>query len=191
MKRLLIVLPLLLAACAKESVTEPLQSRVQNPLYAERYYDTLVDRMVELDIQNDPLLEDDGKRSLVHRTRLDALEKAKDATRKQHEGTMGTMIGIKEFARGEVLFLDSTLYLSPDFETAPGPELHMLLTTVVDPRDTPVFPDPTSKDLGRIESAYGAQAYAVPPVEKPTLYRTLVLYDTKLGRIYSFAQLEK
>ena len=46
-------------------------------------------------------------------------------------------------------------------------------------------------DLGPIQTAYGAHAYEVPSVENPPLYRTVVLWDDRLGRLHSFAQLNK
>ena len=165
-----------------------LEQQLANPLYAEQYYDILLDRMVELDIQDDPLMQDASKAALVDNTRLDALKKAKEATQRQREGTIGQFIGASEEVRGEALYVDNMLYFGPTFETYPGPELHVFLSTVVDPRDV-AFPDDTSMDLGRVESAFGAQSMAVPEVENPLLYRTVALWDTKLERLYGFAQL--
>ena len=53
------------------------------------------------------------------------------------------------------------------------------------------FPDETAVDLGRLESAYGAQHYAVPPLDYANQLRTAVLYDRELKRIHGFAQLRE
>ena len=177
-----------LSACAAPNGTMTLEQQLANPLYAEQYYDILLDRMVELDIQDDPLMQDANKAALVEDTRLEALKKAKEATQRQREGALGVFIGVKEEVRGEALYVGNMLYVGPTFETYPGPELHVFLSTVVDPRDVE-FPDDTSMDLGRVESAFGAQSMAVPEVENPLLYRTVALWDTKLERLYGFAQL--
>src|SRR3989344_6722607 len=93
---------LLLSACTgRPPQGMSLEERLKNHLFAEAYYDTLLDRMVELDIQDDPLLEDSGKASIVENTRRDALAKAKEATRKQREGLVGSFVPAKEQAGGE------------------------------------------------------------------------------------------
>lgn len=192
MRRLFVFLfPLLaLAGCASRPPQLTLEEELLNPLLAEQYYDTLVDLIVELEIKKDPLLENKRTKAIADETRRDALAKAKEATKAQREGTMGTFVPAKEFAQGEVLYRETRLFLGPTFETSPGPSLHIFLSTVVDPRDT-MFPDDTSIDLGRLESTYSAQQYSVPSVDTPLLYRTVVLFDTKFKRIYGFAQLSK
>lgn len=191
---LILLLPLLsLAACgtkSNEGATVTLEQLLENPLYAEQYYDELLDRMVNLEIQQDPLLEDGGKQSFVDDTQRDALTKAKEATAKQREGSMGTFVPVKEEPMGETLYVDNVVYVGPTFTTPPGPTLSIYLSTLVDPRDA-AFPEEQALDLGRLESPYGAQRYSVPPVENPLLYRTVVLYDKKLERIYGFAQINR
>ena len=183
------LLPILLAGCTSSNSSGPnLEAHLLNPLYAERYYDNLVDRIVELEIQKDPILENERKKKIADETRRKALAGAQEAQKKQREGPRGFFIGVQEYAQGETLYLGDTLYLSTTFETDPGPSLHLYLSTIVDPRDTE-FPDETTFDLGRLESPYGVQQYAVPEVEDPLLYRTAVLWDTKLERLYGFAQL--
>lgn len=179
---------LLLGACNAAGKNLSLETQLTNPLYTERYAETLVDRMVELEIREDPLLEDERKKKIADDARVKWLKIARDARKKQREGTQGNFITANEYAHGEVLYVDNTLYLGTTFESDPGPSLHLFLTTIVDPRDIE-FPDETSLDLGRLESAYGAQQYPVPQVEDPLLYRTAVLWDTKLERLYGFAQL--
>jgi len=193
MKKLLSLTPvlLLLSACTSGPPQGmSLEERLKNHLFAEAYYDTLLDRMVELDIQDDPLLEDSGKASIVENTRRDALAKAKEATRKQREGLAGNFVPAKEQTGGEVLYVDNSLHFGPTFDTYPGPSLHVLLTTIVDPREG-TFPDDTAIDLGEIQSPLGAQIIPVPEMEDTAKYRTVVLWDTKLERLYGFAQLSK
>jgi hypothetical protein len=102
----------------------------------------------------------------------------------------GNMIPIGDFAKGDVLYVQGALYFGTLFEIDPLPDLHVFLTTVVDPREV-TFPDATAMDLGLLQSAYGAQTYAVPEVDNPLLYRTVVLWDTEFGRLHSFGQLAK
>ncbi len=181
---------LLLAGCGSSRISAQLQERLKNPLYAEQYYDLLLDRMVDLKIKEDPMLKNAKKAKVVEDTRLAALMQTREANTAQRQGTIGNLISSSEEVGGEVLLTDSSLYLGPTFETYPGPSLHVLITTVVDPREG-TFPDPTSIDLGAIEDPFGAQTLAVPTLENLTAYRTVVIWDTKLERLYGFAQLSK
>ena len=90
---------------------------------------------------------------------------------------------------GEVVYVPNMLHFGTKFESSPGVSLRVYLTTVVDPRDV-VFPDDTALDLGTLKNAFSAQSYNVPEVENPKLYRTAVIWDTKLDRLYGFAQLD-
>ena len=177
-----------LAGCTAKTVT--IDDLLQNPLFAERYAESMVDRLVELDITKNPVLEDPAKKAFVETQRKHWLEVAREAREEQREGTTGNLVPINEYAKGDFLYIDGTLYAGTLFEIDPLPGLHMYLTTVVDPRDVE-FPDDTAMDLGPIQTAYGAQAYEVPSVENPPLYRTVVLWDDRLGRLHSFAQLNK
>ncbi|MBI3331995.1 hypothetical protein HYZ99_03480 [Candidatus Peregrinibacteria bacterium] len=194
MKKSIFLAPLfLLAACGptiNEGAAITLEQLLENPLYAEQYYDLLLERMVELEIQKDPILEEGSKKSLVEDVRRDALAKAREATAKQREGFMGVFVPAKEQAHGEALYVDDTLYLGPSFDSPPGPDLRVYLSTLVDPRDGE-FPDEQSLDLGRLESPFGTQRFSVKPTDSPELYRTAVLYDADLDRMYSFAQLSQ
>ena len=177
-----------LAGCTAKTVT--IDDLLQNPLFAERYAESMVDRLVELDITKNPVLEDPAKKAFVETQRKHWLEVAREAREEQREGTTGNLVPINEYAKGDFLYIDGTLYAGTLFEIDPLPGLHMYLTTVVDPRDVE-FPDDTAMDLGPIQTAYGAHAYEVPSVENPLLYRTVVLWDDRLGRLHSFVQLNK
>ena len=163
---------------------------LDNPLYAERYYDELTESLVSLSIHQDPLLQDKGKEKKVESARRDALVKGREVEKRQQGGTKGIFIPMEEFAKGAVFLDGHTLYLSSDFEVTPGISLHLFLTTVVDPRDAP-FPDPDAIDLGPMKSTYGAQAFVANLPTSPVLYRTAVLWDTTLERLVSFAQLSE
>ena len=141
---------------------------------------------------NDPeIVKDKAKSAAIDAIREDALEKAQEQTRKRREGIFGYFVTIHEPVEGQALLMNNTLYIGPSFMTVPGPSLHIYLTTVVDPRDTK-FPDATSIDLGLLSSPYDEQVYRLPSNAKnPEKYRTVVLYDTKLQRLYGFVQLTK
>ena len=165
-----------------------LEQRLKNPLYLERYAETMVDRMADMAIQDDPILEDAGKQKIIEETKRVWLEKSKEARELQREGPHGFFVAINEYVAGEALYLNDMLYLSTTFETFPGPNLHLYLSTEIDPRDIE-FPDEGAVDLGQLSTAYADQEYAVPPVEDVNIYRTVVLWDATLERLYGFAQL--
>lgn len=193
MKRLLpfSLIPVCLSACsAPMTLSTSLEEKLQNPIYAEQYFDELVDYLVTLDIQNDPVTKDDVKKQAIDATRLEALRRAKEATQKQSEGQQGVILSDFGTARGEVLLLADTLYLGETTLMTPGPSIHAYLTESVDPREAP-FPDASAVDLGPIKDPYGAQSFAVPPrPEGSAAYRTFVLWDSVLERIVGFAQLQ-
>lgn len=168
----------------------PEHDLMENPLYAKRYYDELLENLVSLSIHQNPLLQEKGKEKKIEQARRDAIIKAREAEKKQQSGTKGTFIPMEEYARGMALLAGNTLYLSSDFEVTPGISLHLFLTTSVDPRDT-MFPDHSAIDLGPLQSAFGAQTFATNLPANPILYRTAVLWDTALERLVGFAQLSE
>lgn len=185
---MLAALPLFaLVACAATTQEESLSSRMDNPLYAERYYDDLVEQMVNLIISEDPIIEDEDMKSFIDEQRVNGLREAETANERQRDGLVGNIVSDYSYAIGEVLLLDGTLYVGPEFETVPGPDLHMHLSTVLDPRDG-TYPDESAVDLGEVANPYGAHSYALP-ADAPDNLRTVVLYDHDLKRIYGFAQL--
>jgi hypothetical protein len=191
-RSLLFALPLLLAlaACGGPAVSADAEARLQNPLYAQRYWAELVDRMTMMQIQKDPLLEDAGKAAVAESTKQDALTRERAADAEVRKGLNGVFIPIKEATEGQVLLLDGTLWFGTTFVAYPGPDLHVFLTAAVDPRDV-AFPDSTALDLGLLTSPYGDQKYVLPASDKDKPFRTAVLWDVKLGRLYGFAQLAK
>jgi len=181
-----------LAACfgppGDQSAT--LQQQIENPLFLERYAEEMVENMVQITIEENPILDDTRKAAIVEQTRTYWLDEAKQARRAQQEGKSGSFLPMEEYARGEVLLAaDGHLYISPTFEATPSPSLHILISTVLDPRDAN-FPDDSSIDLGPIQTNYGAQTYNLPEdMENLLLFRTVILWDTELERLQSFAQI--
>jgi hypothetical protein len=178
-----------LSACTKTNQLT-LEQQLTNPLFAERYYDEMVDRMTELEIKKDPLLTDGRRGKYAMDAKEQAMIRGDEATRKRGQGTYGSFVTVNELTQGLALFVDSKLYLSSDFATYPGPSLHLYLTTAIDPRDI-AFPDNTSIYLGVLQSPYGVGQYVVPKEAQQGVHRTVVLWDTKLQRLYGFAQLAK
>lgn len=161
-----------------------------NPLTDSRYGDELADTLANLIIQSDPLTKDPTMLQMIN----DNIAKAKDmgnsARDLMSEGMQGAIIALTQDVVGYVLTLDGTLYISSEFTTDPGLDLHVYLSEAVDPRDAH-FPDPTAVDLGKLQSPYGAQSYTIASKKSPELLRTFVLYDRTLKRLYGFAQLSK
>lgn len=175
---------LLFAGCAGN------QTQLKNPLTAARYGEELADTMANLVIANDPIAKTPEMQTRIHQIITEGKQITMDARTKTDRGMKGGLIPIKENTTGYALYLDDILYFSSEFETKPGPDLHVFLTTAVDPRDV-TFPDKTAVDLGILQSPYGAQQYSVPPEKNPALLRTVVLYDLTVKRLYAFGQLSK
>lgn len=178
----------LLTGCTLQKSME--DDPLENPLYAKRYYDELLENLVSLTLHKDPILQKKGKEKMIEHARRDALVQAREAEKRQRDTQQGGFIPIEEYARGKALLTTTTLYLSPDFEVTPGLSLHLFLTTTVDPRDGE-FPDHNAIDVGPLLRTYGAQAFPVTLPQDPILYRTAVIWDTALERLVSFAQLSK
>ena len=178
----------LLAACNTTAYSPDAKALLQNPLFAELYSEQLVDTMVNLEIYEDPVLQDEAKKKVASDAKEQWLAVARKARADQREGLIGQFVPMKEYAEGEVLYKDDMLHFSPPFITTPGPDLHVWISTVVDPRDAE-FPDPTAIDVGPMHVPYGAQTMPVPAVEDPKAYRSVVLWDNALGRLWGFAQI--
>ena len=187
---LALVASTVLASCGTAVTRNGESSLLDNPLFAEWYYKDLVENMMNLEIQNDPLVKDAAKKSLIDDTRTSALAKAQEATAKRQRGMYGIINPVSLDAKGQVLLIDGTLYFGPDTTVLPGPSLHVFLSLSLDPRSASgatAFPVASDSDLGVLRNPYGASTYAVPANAKNA--RSVVLFDTKLKRIYAFAQL--
>lgn len=190
MKKLLslptLALSLALVGCGSgASVSENL---LENPLFVEHYAEEVIRTYVNLEINQDASLEDESNASYAKSVKKEWLNKVQKLRKQMREGYDGVFIPMKELSEGEVLYLGDTLYFSPDFYTEPSIDLHVYLTQTVDPRDVE-FPDITAIDLGSLKTPFGAQSYAVEGVEDAILYRTVVLWDDRLKRLHSFAQI--
>lgn len=179
---------LLLAGCGKQSTGPTLETMLENPLFGERYSEEMVDTLTELEIDKDPLVQDKAKKTEIDAVKKQWLAVVNGNREKQHKGMGGSLVAMNEFAQGEVYLKNNMLYFGTDFETVPGPALHAYLTTAIDPRDVK-FPDPTALDLGVLPLPYGAQTIPLPKHDDAMIYRTLVLWDVSLPRLYGFAQL--
>ncbi|OGJ61328.1 hypothetical protein A3A67_05085 [Candidatus Peribacteria bacterium RIFCSPLOWO2_01_FULL_51_18] len=186
-----LILSIMLAGCRSGITNTDIDKQNQNPLTASRYGDELAYTMADLVIQNDPIATNPKIRAIIDREIARGKETANTGRELTAQGMNGAIIPIKEEVIGFALYLNDILYFSSEFYSKPGPSLHVFLTTIVDPRDAATFPDSTTLDLGLLKAAYGPQEYEVPGQSNPELYRTLVLWDTELNRLYAFAQLSK
>jgi hypothetical protein len=182
----LAILTLPLAACARTGADRAL---LENPLYAEWYYQDVVDHVVDLELADDASLKDADAKAKADAARKDALEKSNAAEARQDAGAKGTFVEVAEPNAGEALLLEGTLYISPDFQTAPGVDLHMYLSPAQDPREA-AFPGPDDIDIGPVADPYGPHAYELGGKQLPDV-RSAVLWDNALKRMHGFAQLRR
>lgn len=197
-KRHLGILPalLLLTACgATPKQSDDLRTLLENPLYAERYYERMTSHLVDLVIANDPLTTEGETRELIDDLREHALEEATAANALQAKGWLGGIVSNRDLSGGEALLLDGTLYFGPSFFVEPGPNLQIYLTMAKDP-EAVTFPDETAVNIGQIHSFMGAQQFSAPlPAvqegEESLPWQTMVLWDDTFKRVYGFAQLRR
>ncbi len=161
-----------------------------NPLVESRRAEGLADTLANLIIQKDPITKEKGMIEKINNEIAATKTHLIEVQEQMSTGFRGAILSIQEDAHGYVLYLDDTLYFSSDFDADPGINLHAYLTTSVDPREGK-FPDTTALDLGKMSIPYGAQSFAVPHQKRPELYRTFVLFDITLKRLYGFAQLSR
>lgn len=170
---------------------QTLEEHLENPLFAEQYSEQLVDRLTMLEINQDPMLEDNKVRKKVEKAKLEWLEVARAARKQQREGVYGGFAYVDEFVDGEVALIGDHLYMAPSFTSDPGVDVHLYLTELIDPRESD-FPDETSVDLGKLRNPYGAHSYDLSGLEVPLEpLRTVVLWDRGLERLYGFVQLHR
>ncbi len=188
----LLIAPLLfLSACAAhQTQTMTLDDQLQNPLFALRYYEDLTEQMVSLQLRNDPILKDGGKKSTVESTRVRATKLAQDAVDVVNANLRGDIISDADLSLGRASLIGKNVYFGTDFVATPGPSLHVYVSNALDPR-LERFPDKTAVDLGLLKNPYGAQTMDIPETTEGATYRTIVLWDNSLGRIYGFVQLKK
>ncbi len=187
-RSLLLISLIALSACSRNETSIDAQNK--NPLTASRYGDELADRLANLIIINASGATTEPMKSMILKRIDEAKELAEDARMQQAKGMMGALLSMEEDVSGYALLLKGTLYLSSDFEIAPGPNLHVYLSQAIDPREG-TFPDETAVDLGEIQSIDGAQTYATSLKGNDALYRTIAFFDPTLKRLYAFGQLSQ
>lgn len=191
MKHALLACALLLAGCAPASL--PLDTLLQNPLYAEFYYNDLADRMATIEVNatapaNAAILENAELKATLTAAREQAATKAAEARSARDRGATGGFVPVLEQPSGQVMLIDGVLFTGPTFNTPPGADLQLYLSPAIDPRDV-VFPDTAAVSLGPVQQHYGAGAYRAVAAPAGTHWRSVVLYDRALRRIYGFVQL--
>lgn len=195
-----IALALILVSCTRAGDIS--QDPLLNPLVMEQQEAELIEHLVNMQIRNDPSMADSVIKRAVDRERAAAVARSQEASQKVRAGIIGNFQSVGEEAHGTALMTDGGLYFSTDFIVAPGIDVHVYLTSAVDPRDLPSFPDATAIDLGQLRTPYGAQAYATPNMlkmvdgsgavletEETFDHTTVVLFDDGIGRMHGFAQL--
>jgi len=192
---LLSALPLalfLIAGCSQNAAQEDL---LRNPLYSRFYYQDLANHMADYSIQNDPILKDAEKKGIIESTRSRAVEHIANANALINAGKKGGFMSDTEYAAGTALLSGGTVYFSQDFNTLPGPSVRVYASTLLDPRGESgsvlPFPDESAVDLGPLKSPYMAQSYVIPAEAKDTAFRSIVLWDTRLERLFGFAQFQQ
>ncbi len=191
--RTLRLLPCLLLLAACSGNTPSLSKNLENPLYAEYYYNDLASTLANIEILKDrkdnaELLKDTAVVDVMHEAKDSATAAAAAARKIRDKAAVGDFIPASESEQGLIMLLGDMFYTGPSFNSPPGPSLHFYISNVLDPREG-VFPDPTAIDIGAVEQPYGAAAYPLPSSVKGR-YKTVVLYDTVLKRVFGFAQLD-
>lgn len=188
---LLATTTLLLAGCGSTEIS--LKQQLENPLFAEYYYDDLVERLVNIEIYKDAfpenveLLNDPARKEIMDAARREGLRLSKEAVKLQERGKRGGIVPVLEKARGEVLVWEDRVFFGPDFDLPPGPNLHLYLSEMIDPRDGD-FPDASALDLGVLQNPYGTSSQMFPKVDLAN-YQSLAIYDASLQRLHAFAQI--
>lgn len=191
MKKLLLLSAIALTGC---SGSASLESLLQNPLYAEYYHNDLADRLATIELQGDypankPVMDNAELLSLAREAREQAVVEAATARKARDRGATGGFVPVAEQVSGQVMLVDDTLFTGPTFNTPPGVDLQLYLSVAIDPRDV-VWPDDSAVALGNVQQHYGAGAYsASADAPEGKQWRTVVLYDAALKRIYGFVQL--
>lgn len=193
MNRLLpfsLVLLTLSACSASNTATDVGNEHIRNPLVAEQYWSDLTDTMVNLMVNEKAELEKAKLTSYVDGIRQQAHKMSQEALADRKKGLLGEFARMKQDVQGYVLVRpeDGTLFTGSNFESDPGPSVHIIFTEMLDPR-TGEFPDESSYDIGELSSPYGPQQYVFDASKWKKEYITVALYDIRLKRLYGFAQI--
>ncbi len=179
---------LTLTACTAP-MSRNLQTRLENPLFAERYAEELLDSLSDVYIREEPVLKDETKKANIEQALSYWRSVAADARIKERKGLIGSLTSVLEDTSGHVLLDEKTLWFGTNFLGTPGINLRVMLSTGVDPREGE-FPDADAVDLGQLQSPYSDQSFSLPEMKVPwDSYRTVVLWDASAGRLHGFAQM--
>ncbi len=190
MKRLVPALALLLTACSNNLQSMDVQSYfANNPVAAEEAATALGQVYVGMIVNEKAELQKNDLFDEVDRMRAEAGAAIEAATRERKNGLLGQFIPFKQYTAGVVVVRpkDGIIFTGTTFESDPGPDLHLYASVVSDPREG-VFPDESAKDLGLMGFTYGPQTMTFDATLWNDDFRTLIIYDAKLKRVYGFAQ---
>lgn len=187
----LALLPLILAGCSSNVQSMDVRNYYnQNPLAREETETAFGQVMVNMIVGEKAELQKNDLFNEVDRMRLEAGKRIEEATKERKNGLLGQFVPHKQRTAGFVLLRpkEGVIFTGTTFESDPGPDLHLYGSTVQDPRSE-AFPDTEAKDLGTMGFTYGALTMHFDPKLWNNDFRTLILYDKKLKRVYGFAQL--
>ena len=93
------------------------------------------------------------------------------------------------YGKGGVAVYDGTVFLEPDFEVGPGPDLHVYLVPKQGIRSSADLADTKFVDLGKLRSFKGSQKYAIPAGTDLKAYPSVVIWCQQFGVLISPADL--
>lgn len=167
----------------------------ENPLAAEYIADNMLDYVTNLQIRADeaqtPITDPAVLRS-IDDVIVASRALQKEANGKQDEGKIGSFYGIdNNFAVGEVLLVDESLFTNYEFEVSAAPEIELYLAKHVNPHTKEELFSEGTKLLGSLQSFRGAQRYEVGALSATDWneYRTVALFSQSMGKIIGLAQI--
>lgn len=187
---------LLTVSCTSGPARQTLEDLQRNPLMAETIADNTIDYVTRLQIRAgvegrelDPATLRAIDQTLVdHRTLRDKAHVQEDA------GKRGEIFGIdNDFARGNVLLSDTSLFFGYSFEMDAAPDMHVYLAQHIAPHTSEdLFSAPTM-DLGSLQNLIGPQEYPLGELtpEDRNAYRTVAFYSVPLKRVVALAQVRQ
>ncbi len=81
------------------------------------------------------------------------------------------------------------LELNNEFSSAYGPDLHIYLSSVMNPNAQHVFEEGEFADLGSLKKLSGKQYYVVPDYAQSIEYNSVVIYSPGFNEVYGVAYL--
>ncbi len=190
----LLLCGVLLVGCGKFTGTG-IVSPEENPLTEEAMADQMLQYVTLLKIK----AEDSGKPitdPFVLRAIDDVSVKANalqdEAHERQEAGKLGGLFGVNDnTAFGEVLLYEDALYTGYEFELSAAPGIEVYLSKHVGPKTEEELMSDSVKNLGPLQSYYGAQRYEVGTLtnDEWNQFRTVVFYSKALRQVIGLAQI--